>query len=346
MTGLRGVGKTVLLNEFAHSATADGWIVAKIEADSAGGGRPFREQVAIALNRSLREATRSFGVADRFRQALATFRSFTLGVDPSGRFSIGIDVDAAAGRADTGSLDTDLADLALDLAAAASDRGVGVGLFIDELQDLRREDLRAVCQACHDSGQRGMPFYVVGAGLPSLPGALADARSYAERLFSYWSIDALDEDGARGALVRPAAAAGVHWDREAIDLVLESSDGYPYFLQEYGKAAWDYAPGPAITVDDARVGIQAGKLSLDLGFYTSRWERATPSERDYMLAMAADGAGPSSSGEVARRMNKKPSAVGPTRAGLVHKGLVFAPERGQIAFTVPGMADFVERQPR
>ncbi len=345
MTGLRGVGKTVLLNELAQAAAIDGWIIAKVEADHAAGNGAFREQVSIALNRSLREATGSFGMMERFKRALATFRSFTLGVDPSGRFSIGIDIDPAAGRADTGSLETDLTDLALDLAAAARERSVGVGLFIDELQDLGADEKRAVCQACHTAGQEELPFYVIGAGLPSLPGALADARSYAERLFAYWSIDALDSDSASEALVRPAVAAGVAWNDDAVEMVISESAGYPYFLQEFGKASWDFAPGPEINLDDAVAGVEAGILSLDRGFYTSRWERATPSERDYMRAMAVDGSEPSSSGAVARRLSKRASSVGPTRAGLIHKGLIFAPEHGLIAFTVPGMADFIKRLP-
>jgi len=249
------------------------------------------------------------------------------------------------GRGDTGSLETDLTDLALDLAAAATDLGSGVALFVDELQDLTPLELAAVCQACHEAGQRDAPFYVVGAGQPSLPGALADARSYAERLFDYWSVDALSVAAATQAITKPAKAAGVSWDAGAVAVLVERSGGYPYFLQEFGKAAWDFAPGPRITTDDAMAGIVVGTASLDRGFFTSRWERATPSERDYMRAMAADQDGPSQSGEIARRMGKRSTSVGPTRAGLIHKGLVYAPKHGLIAFTVPGMANFINRQP-
>jgi hypothetical protein len=344
MSGLRGVGKTVLLNELASGALTEGWIVGKVEADRGEGRRPFREQVAGTLNRALREATGSFQIAARFRRALATFKAFSLKTDPSGGLAIGIEIDTERGRGDTGALETDLTDLALDLAGAAAELGVGVVLFVDELQDLSRPELAAVCQACHEAGQRDAQFYVVGAGLPSLPGLLADARSYAERLFDYWEIGALPEKAAAQALVRPAQAAGVLWEPGAVRLLVERSAGYPYFLQEFGKATWDYAPGPAITTGDAADGVRVGTASLDRGFFTSRWERATPSERDYMRAMAVDGVGPSQSGEVARRLRKRPSSVGPTRAGLIHKGLVYAPEHGLIAFTVPGMADFINRQ--
>ena len=345
MTGLRGVGKTVLLNELADRARRDGWIVAKVEADGGEGGRPFRQQVAQTLNRALREATGSWGVADRVRRALATFKSFSLLTDPSGGMSIGIEVDPERGRGDTGSLDTDLTDLGLDLAAAASDFGAGVALFVDEMQDLTEAELTAVCQACHEAGQHEAQFYVVGAGLPSLPRVLAEARSYAERLFQYWPIGALDPTDASSALVRPAANVDVDWDEDAAIAIVRRSSGYPYFLQEFGKAAWDFAPGPTITFADALAGVRAGTDSLDHGFFRSRWERATPSERDYMRAMADDGDGPSQSGEVARRLGKKSTAVGPTRANLIHKGLVYAPEHGVVAFTVPGMADFIKRQP-
>jgi len=345
MTGLRGVGKTVLLNELADRARRESWIVGKVEADRSQTRRPFRQQVAATLNRALREETGSWEIAGRLRRALATFRSFSLHTDPSGGLAIGIDIEPERGRADTGALDTDLTDLALDLAAAATELGSGVALFIDEMQDLTREELSAICQACHESGQREAQFHVVGAGLPSLPGVLAEARSYAERLFDYLPIGALPVPDASAALTRPAAEADVEWEEAAVDLVVERSAGYPYFLQEFGKAAWDYAPGPAITVDDARAGVQVGTSNLDHGFFRSRWERATPAEREYMRAMSPDGDGPSQSGELARRLRRPPTSVGPTRAGLIHKGLVYAPEHGLIAFTVPGMGSFIDRQP-
>jgi len=345
MTGLRGVGKTVLLNELAERARSDGWIVAKVEAERGGGSRPFRVQVARSLNRALREATGSWGIAEKARRALATFKSFSLRTDPEGGLSVGIEIDPERGRADTGSLEIDLTDLALDLAAAASDFGAGVVLFIDEMQDLDEDELSAICQACHEAGQQDAQFYVIGAGLPSLPRVLAEARSYAERLFVYLAIGALDQTAAAAALKKPAADVEVSWAAEAVEAIVVRSSGYPYFLQEFGKASWDFAPGPGITLSDAEVGIQIGTDSLDHGFFRSRWERATPTERAYMGAMAADGDGPSQSGEVVRRLGKEPAAAGPARANLIHKGLVYAPEHGLIAFTVPGMAAFIARQP-
>jgi hypothetical protein len=345
MTGLRGVGKTVLLNELAAQARNDGWIVGKVEADRSAGGRPFREQVSRTLNRSLREATGAFEIAARLRRALATFKSFSLRTDSSGSLAVGIEIEPEPGRADTGSLETDLADLGIDLAAAAAELGAGVGLFVDEMQDLTDQELAAICQACHEAGQREAQFYVIGAGLPSLPRSLAEARSYAERLFDYWPIGALERADAAAALIKPGLEAGVEWEPAAAELVTSRSAGYPYFLQEFGKATWDFAPGPSITSADAIVGIQVGMDNLDHGFFRSRWERATVAERRYMRAMAAGGEEPSESGAVARQMGKKLSSVGPTRGGLINKGLIYAPEHGLVAFTVPGMADFINRQP-
>jgi hypothetical protein len=343
LSGLRGVGKTVLLYELATRAQRAGWVVGQVEAGA--GRRPLRQQVALSLYRALREATGSWGSGERIRRALSTFKSFSLRTNPSGDFAIGIEIDPQRGRADTGSLEVDLVDLSLDLADAASSMGVGTALFIDEMQDLDADEMSAICQACHEAGQRNAQFYVVGGGLPSLPRVLAEARSYAERLFEYRTIGALDRAGASAALTVPAHDAGATWDDAATALVVDRSAGFPYFLQEFGKAAWDFAPGPGITRDDAATGIRIGIDSLDHGFFRSRWERATPAERSYMRAMSRDGDRPAQSGEVAERLGRRQSSLAPARASLIHKGLVYAPEHGQVAFTVPGMAEFIDRQP-
>ncbi|HTH06159.1 MAG TPA: ATP-binding protein [Ilumatobacteraceae bacterium] len=342
--GVRGVGKTVLINELRATARDRGWITAKVEADQGTDRTPFRSQVSSALTTSLRHVQGRGRVGDRVKTALRTFKSFSLVASPDGSLSVGIDVEAARGRADTGSIAVDLAELAVDLADAARDLGSGAVLFIDELQHLDTDELAAVCHACHEAGQRDAPFFVVGAGLPNLPALLAGAKSYAERLFQFSRIDRLPLDDAWAALIRPATAAGVQWAREAAHVVLEASAGYPYFLQQYGQTSWDAAAASPITVDDAREGIRLGRERLDSGFFRARWERATPAERDYLAAMAVDGDGPSSTGELAERLDKKASSLGPARANLMAKGLVYAPQHGLIAFTVPGMADFVQRE--
>ncbi len=347
LTGLRGVGKTVLLNDLAERARKRDWIVVQVEArvDSEAPGSSFRAMFARSLNQSLRYVTGSWGAGERLRAALATFKSFSVRTDPSGGLSLGIDIDAQRGRADSGSLEMDLSELAFDLGTSASDRGTGVVVFVDEMQELDKTELAAICTAVHEAGQRSVPFYVVGAGLPSLPGLLAEARSYAERLFDHRPIGPLDEPDAEIAVVRPAELQGVSWQAEAVEAIVAASAGYPYFVQEFAKATWDYAPGPGVRAGDAKLGMQAGRDKLDSGFFASRWNRATPGERDYLRVMAADGDGPAVSGEVARRLGKRTvQQVGPIRARLIHKGLVYAPEHGLVAYTVPGMADFINRR--
>jgi hypothetical protein len=347
LTGLRGVGKTVLLNDLADRARRRDWVVAQVEARGDGDSRDasFRSMVARSLNQSLRQVTGRSSLRERLRSALATFKSFSITTDPSGALALGIEVDAQRGRADTGSLELDLSELAFDLAVSAADVGVGVIVLVDEMQDLERDELSAICTAVHETGQRTLPFYVVGAGLPGLPGILADARSYSERLFTFRPIGPLNADAAAIAISKPAESQGARWALEAVGVVVEASAGYPYFIQEFAKASWDYAPGATIKVDDARLGVQAGRAKLDAGFFRSRWNRATPAEREYLRAMADDGDGPSPSGEVARRLGKTSvQQVGPTRANLIHKGLLYAPEHGLIAYTVPGMAAFIVRQ--
>ena len=342
--GLRGVGKTVLLNELLRNARMPGWISAKVEADLGSDRIPFRVQVSQALNQALREVQGRGAISGLVTKALKTFKSFSLKASPDGSFTIGIEVDPERGRGDTGSILVDMTDLAVDLGAAARELGVGVVLFVDEMQHLSNEELGALCQACHETGQQRLPFFVVGAGLPNLPGKLAEAKSYSERLFHYARVDRLQHADALAALERPAADEQVVWSPHAAAAVLAASDGYPYFIQQFGQTTWNAATGTPINETDAAVGIRDGWVLLDQGFFRARWERATPAERDYLAAMARDGDGPSSTGEVASRLKKKATSLGPTRANLISKGLVYAPEHGQIAFTVPGMADFIERQ--
>jgi hypothetical protein len=213
------------------------------------------------------------------------------------------------------------------------------------MQQLSRQDLSAICTACHEAGQREIPFYIAGAGLPNLPGVLAEAKSYAERLFDYSRLGPLPDTDAERALIVPAAAIGVQWQPGAADRVLAASAGYPFFLQTFGRHTWDSAPGPSVISDeDAAVGVAIGVEQLDRGFFRARWDRATRYQRQYLTAMAEDGDGPSNSGDIAQRLERIASSLGPVRADLIARGLVYAPEHGQIAFTVPGMAEFIGRQ--
>jgi hypothetical protein len=346
LTGLRGVGKTVLLNEFARRARERGWIVAQIEgpSDFENADGALRAKLARGLHSSMREVLGRWKKSDLLNRAAGALKSFTLSVDPTGAWTVGIDVAIAKGRADTGQVELDLPELAIDLGTAALSGGVGVLVCVDEMQQLARADLAAICSACHEAGQREVPFYVAGAGLPNLPAVLADAKSYAERLFQYSRLGALSSAEAAQALRVPAEEQGVQWRRNALELAVRESGGYPFFLQTVGRHTWDAAVGPTyITLDDAQVGAALGAEQLDRGFFQSRWDRATPYQRRYLAAMAADGDGPSSSGDVAQRLGRRMSALGPMRAELIAKGLIYSPEHGQIAFTVPGMAGFIRR---
>lgn len=344
LTGLRGVGKTVLLDELRSTAERRGWVVAFVEA---GQGRKFRLLTAQALTGSLRAASLRHRTSDRLRKALRVFKSFSLKAAPDGSMSIGITVDPEAGRADSGDLELDLTELLVDLGEAASGLGAGVLLLVDEPQELPLSDIAAVAGAAHQTNRLRLPVAVAGAGLPNLPSVLTKAKSYSERLFAYHRIDTLEPAAAGEALHRPAEALGVAWQPEALAHTVEASGGYPYFLQVFGSKIWDYAPGPRrVTVDDAKAGIEAARSELDEGFYGSRWGRATPAQRAYLAAMAAEagrGGGSVASGQVADRLGKTHGDLGQHRDQLIRKGLIFAPERGRVAFTVPGMSDYINQ---
>ncbi|HET7475886.1 MAG TPA: ATP-binding protein [Dermatophilaceae bacterium] len=340
--GLRGVGKTVLLVEFARRTHRSDWLTAHVEAAS---GKSLREAIGEAFHGPLADLARP-SAGRRLLKALRTAASFKTSYDTTGSWSFGLDLtQTAGGGADTGVLETDLTKLLKDLAEAAEEEGVGVAVFVDEAQDLTPEELTAVCSIAHYAGQRGWRLLFALAGLPSLPRVLAEAKSYAERLFVFDRIEHLPEDLAREALLLPATAEGVSWDRQAASLVVTETSGYPYFLQQFGQEAWNCAAGPDITLADARVGAARGRAALDNGFFRARWDRATRAEQAYLRAMALDGDAGSPSGEVAMRLGRKGTSLGPARASLIAKGLVYAPEHGVVAFTVPGMADFITRQP-
>ncbi len=342
LTGLRGVGKTVLINELRSEAQRRGWIVGKVEA---GGGRPLRALTAQSLHQGLRAVTGRREADGRLRRALAVFKAFSLTVAPDGGLALGLEVEPVAGQADSGDLELDLTELFVDLGETSAELGIGTLLLVDEMQDLERAELAALAGACHETGQRDLPVIVVGAGLPNLPAVLTEAKSYAERLFEYRGIGPLAPDDASAALTRPADGLGVRWERGALEVVLAASAGYPYFLQVFGRSTWDHAFASPIRATDAEQGVVAAQQELDFGFYGSRWERATPAQRTYLQGVAEGGEGSQSTAEVARRLGRRPGDVTVARDQLIRKGLLFAPDRGTIAFTVPGMASFVLRQP-
>ena len=342
LVGLRGVGKTVLLSEFARSARIRDWVVAQVEA---GAGKSLREVLGEALHGPLADLARP-SAGQRLRRALKTAASFKTSYDAaSGGWSFGLDLtESPGGGADSGTLETDLRKIVADVAAAAEEENAGLSVLIDEAQDLTAEEMRAVCAVAHVAGQEGWRATFAFAGLPSLPRQLAEAKSYAERLFVFERIEHLEPAAARAAIEQPALEENVRWHDDALDLVVAESCGYPYFLQQFGQDVWNVARGPDIDVVDARTGVMTGRLALDSGFFRARWDRATPGEKKYLRAMAEDDGTDSESGRVAARLGGRVQSFGPVRANLISKGLIYAPDHGRVAFTVPAMADFVRRQ--
>jgi hypothetical protein len=257
---------------------------------------------------------------------------------------VGPDVPAARGRADSGDLELDLVELFTDVAELAADVGTGVALLIDEIQDLQPDDVSALCAACHELSQSGAPLVVVGAGLPHVPAVLSASKSYSERLFRYARIDRLNREDADFAVMAPIEREDAGIEPEALDALFDASGGYPYFIQAYGKAAWDAAPSDPITVKDVQVAAPEAESELAVGFFGSRYERATPAEREYLQAMASLTQGrdePAGTADVAVFLGRKPSSLSPARDSLMKKGLVYSAERGQIAFTVPHFGHYL-----
>jgi hypothetical protein len=353
LTGLRGVGKTVLLNALRGQPVRKGWGTGKLEARP---DQSLRRPLSSALHQAVRELGHSphgGGDADHVLGVIRSFAERQSGPDAKlrDRWSPGIDVPAVRGRADSGDIEIDLVELMNDVGGLATDLGKGVAVFVDEMQDLGPDDVSALCAACHEVSQSGLPVIVVGAGLPHLPAVLSASKSYSERLFSYQRIDRLSRDEADRALGAPAAEEDAAYDDDALAAMYVATGGYPYFIQAYGKTVWDLAPSSPITAADVAVAAPEAERELAVGFFGSRYERATPGERDYLRAMA-DAAGPDdpddpvgsvATAEVAGVLGKKPQSLSPARDSLLKKGLIYSGERGRIAFTVPHFGRYLRQ---
>jgi hypothetical protein len=354
LTGLRGVGKTVLLNSLRSQAISRLWGTGKIEARP---DQSLRRPVSAALHMAVRELAPRHRAPDRIDDFLGVLKAFALRGAPAtaklrdrDRWQPGIDVPAASGRADSGDIEIDLVELFSDAASIATDVGTGIALFIDEMQDVQTDDVSALCAACHELSQLGAPLIVVGAGLPHLPAVLSASKSYSERLFRYQRIDRLDRLAADQALTAPAEREDVEYDQKALDAMYDVSGGYPYFVQAYGKATWDHAPRSPITADDVRAGAPEAEAELAVGFFGSRYERATPAEREYLRSMAQlatsdDMQGAVSTSDIAKELGRRPASLSPARDALIKKGLIYSGERGTVAFTVPHFGRYLRSQP-
>jgi hypothetical protein len=347
LTGLRGVGKTVLLNALRSAAVRASWGTGKLEARPDQG---LRRPLSAALHVAVREL--GHPAADEVDHVLGVIKAFAQRDSAPGaklreRWNPGIDAPAVTGRADSGDIEIDLVELLTDVGGLAADVGRGVAVFIDEMQDLSPDDVSAICAACHEISQSGLPVIVVGAGLPHLPAVLSASKSYSERLFRYQRIDRLDRAAADLALVAPAADEDAAFSPDALEALYAATAGYPYFVQAYGKVAWDVAPRSPITAADVKVAAPEAEAELAVGFFGSRYERATPAEREYLRAMADAATALAEAGEevddtesvptssVAAVLERKPQSLSPARDALLKKGLIYSGERGRIAFTVP-----------
>lgn len=341
INGLRGVGKTVLLNELMSQANARKWIVAKVEASAS---ISLRKILATELAKAMRTATGRHPEGSKLKRALGVLRSFTMKLGIDG-VTLGAEIEPQHGVADSGRFGDDLAALLEVVGDASLEFGIGTLILVDELQEASGADLEAINMAVHSLGQADVPLPVlfVGAGLPSLPAQLADAASYAERLYVYQPIGLLNSDDVRRALVEPCFERGATWDDDALEAAQVLARGYPYFVQSIGKHVWDLAPGPHITSGDVVAGGNLAREEIDAGLYRSRWERATTAQRRLLMGMAQlKGDGAVEIGELATHLGRsRTSDLSVARQELIKKGLVYAPERGLVAFTVPGMADFI-----
>ncbi len=342
--GLRGVGKTVLLVQFEKEAKKRDWITMRIEATT---GKPLRELLDRELKTALTDAIRP-NMGKKFLKALKTATSFfRVSLTSEGSWQFDVDLEQTdGGGANTGVLEADLGKIVTDLSEGAREQGVGIAILIDEAQDLTQKELSILAALAHTVSQQGLACVFAFAGLPSLLKRLSEAKSYSERLFNFQLISNLNEEDAKEALRKPAQEENVEWELEALNHVVKESGGYPYFLQQFGSSTWEYSAGPKISLKDAEIGTATGWASLDSGFFRVRWDRATPSEKNYLKAMADDGGSNSSVRDIASRLSREaPGGLSLTRSNLIDKGLIYAPEHGMVAYTVPGMADFITRQP-
>lgn len=339
--GLRGVGKTVLLNRFVGVATATGMQVGFIESAEAG---DFCGLLSIRLRKILLELDARpvrDGAKRLLRRALSVLKSFTLHLP--GGLALSLDASPLAGHADSGQLADDLTDVMVAVGQAASECGSGVLLAVDEIQYLSKEELAALVTAVHRTTQLDLPVVLVGAGLPQLPGLVGAAKTYAERLFEFPEVGSLSESEAAEAIVRPARERDVEFEPAAVGRIVAESGGYPYFLQEWGFHVWNGSPASPVTDDDVR-SVQAGVIAaLDSNFFRVRMDRLTPMERKYLRAMAALGSGPHRSGDIAAELGVRTESVAPRRAELIAKGMIFSPAHGDTAFTVPLFDEFLRR---
>jgi AAA ATPase domain len=341
LTGLRGVGKTVLLNEIEHKAREEGYRTILIEAHE---GKTLGALIAPHLWKLLFELDRIAGLGNKVKRGLSVLRSFISALNVTvNDVTIGLDIEPERGAADSGDLEIDLPNLFVALAEAAEDRKSAIAIFIDEIQYFTQKELGALIMAMHKIQQRQLPLVLLGTGLPILPGLAGDSKSYAERLFNFPDIGALSETDAAKALNDPAQVEGVAFEPDALAEIYRMTKGYPYFLQEWGYQSWNHAKASPITLKVIQEATSMVIQRLDKNFFRVRFDRLIPSEKNFLRAMAELGPGSHRSGDIADILNFKITSLAPVRSKLIKKGMIYSPAHGELAFTVPLFDEFMVR---
>ena len=341
LVGLRGVGKTVLLNKVRELADDHDYKAVLIEAHE---GKPLAALLLPALRQILLSFDHRAKISQKAKRALRVLRSFFNGLRFKYRdLEIGIDVDPEEGVADSGNLESDLAEVFVAVGEAAAERSTAVALIVDEMQYLDEEELSALIMAMHQISQRQLPVVLVGAGLPQLVGLAGRSKSYAERLFQFPEVGALQPADAAEAIQGPAVAQGIEFTDQALREIIMQTKGYPYFLQEWGYQTWNFAPRSPIGIEDVRRATRRSIERLDTNFFRVRFDRLTPREKDYLRALADLGDTTQRSGEIAERLHVKVQSIAPVRNALIKKGMIYSPAHGDTAFTVPLFSEFMKR---
>ncbi|SPE35000.1 conserved hypothetical protein [Candidatus Sulfotelmatobacter sp. SbA7] len=341
MVGLRGVGKTVLLDQVRKDAESSGIYAVRVEAPE---NRSLPAILAPQIRQALLRLSHVQAARDTAQRGLRALAGFAKALKVTYKdIEVGLDYGPEPGLADNGDLEIDLTSLLEQVGIAAREGKTAVVVFIDELQYVKPDQLAALISALHRCSQNALPMTVVGAGLPQLRGMAGNAKSYAERLFDFPMIGPLTDAEAELAIVKPAQDEGVDYTRDAVSAIISRTKGYPYFLQEWGKHAWDRAVQSPITIADVEAASIIAIAALDESFFRVRFDRLTPTERTYLRAMSDLGSGPHRSGDIADRLRRSVSSLGPVRSSLITKGMIWSPSHGDTAFTVPLFDEFMRR---
>ncbi len=339
LLGLRGVGKTVLLNRIEEIAESHGHVTSFIEAPE---NKPFAELLYPKAHQAIRQLSMAESAKAKAHQSMRALRAFA-SVFKISIGDVSIAVDPEPGLADSGNFEFDLTDLFISIGETAKAAGRAWTLLVDEVQYLDEKELAGLIVSVHRISQKGLPVLFFGAGLPQVAALSGDAKSYAERLFKYPAIGPLGPADAQEAIRQPIEDEGESIDDNALAFIVEKTDGYPYFLQEWGYQSWDVADASPIELADAERASQAALARLDEGFFKVRFDRLTPKEREYVIAMAKLGKGPYRSSDVADALGENVQTLGPRRAQIIKKGMIYSPAHGDIAFTVPMFEDYLAR---